>query len=39
MLVTLPLHLYADIETIASQDPAVHAEINARHVVPGDRAQ
>ena len=34
MPVTLPLRLYAHIETIASQDPAVHAEINARHIVP-----
>ena len=39
MPVTLPLRLYAHIETIASQDPAVRAEINACHVVPGDRAQ
>lgn len=28
------LFLYLDIETIPSQDPAVHAEIDAKHVVP-----
>lgn len=34
MSVTLPLYLYADIEALPSQDPAVRAEIDAKHVVP-----